>query len=78
MGCTEDFKEQLDYIVACLGRLALDNNVIILGDLNANPSSEGGPLSSITINEQGRILLWYLKRDFVYDILESSPNQITY
>ena len=65
-GCTDDSKEQLDYIVTCLGRLALDNNVIILGDLNADPGSEGGPLSTITINEQGRILLRYLKHwDFV-------------
>lgn len=61
-GCTDDFKEQLDYIDACLGRLSLDNNVIIMGDLDADPGSEGGPLATTTVNEQGRILLRYLKR----------------
>jgi hypothetical protein len=61
-GCTDDFKECLDYLDAVLGRLAFDNDVIIMGDLNADPGSEGGPLSSTSSNEQGRILLHYLQR----------------
>ena len=44
---------------AVLGRLSFDNDV---GDLNTDPGSEGGPLSSTPVNEQGRILLRYLQR----------------
>ena len=33
-----------------------------MGDLNADPGSEGGPLSSTPVNEQRRILLCYLQR----------------
>ena len=61
-GCTDDFKECMDYLDAVLGRLSFDNDVIIMGDLNADPGSEGGPLSSTSTNEQGRILLCYLQR----------------
>ena len=42
-GCTDDFKECMDYLDAVLGRLSFDNDVIIMGDLNADPGSEGGP-----------------------------------
>ena len=51
-----------DYLDAVVGRLAFDNDVIIMGDFNADPGSEGGPLSSTPTNEQGRILLCYLQR----------------
>ena len=61
-GCTDDFKECMDYLDAVLGRLAFDNDVVIMGDFNADPGSEGGPLSSTPTNEQGRILLRYLQR----------------
>ena len=61
-GCTDDFKECIDYLDAVLDRLSFDNDVIIMGDLNADPGSEGGPLSSTSANEQGRILLHYLQR----------------
>ena len=52
----------MDYLDAVLGRLAFDNDVVIMGDFNADPGSEGGPLSSTPTNEQGRILLRYLQR----------------
>ena len=42
--------------------LAFDHNVIVLGDLNADPGSDGGPLSTTPSNEQGRILLRYLAK----------------
>ena len=61
-GCTDDFKECMDYLDAVLGRLAFDNGVVIMGDFNADTGSEGGPLSSTPTNEQGRILLRYLQR----------------
>ena len=49
----------MDYLDAVLGHLAFDNDVIIMGDFNSDPGSEGGPLSSTPTNEQGRILLCY-------------------
>ena len=52
----------MDYLDAVLGRLSLDNDVIIMGDHNADLGSEGGPLSSTSANKQGRILLRYLQR----------------
>ena len=39
-----------------------DSDVLILGDLNADPGILGGPLSSTPHNEQGRILTRYLDR----------------
>lgn len=61
-GCTDAFKEALDYIDSIVMHLSFDNNVVILGDLNADPGPAGGPLSSTTVNEQGRILLRYLAK----------------
>ena len=52
----------MDDLDAVLGHFAFDNDEIIMGDFNADPGSEGGPLSSTPMNEQGRILLCYLKR----------------
>ena len=52
----------MDYLDAVLGRLVFDNYVIIMGDFNADPGSEGAPLSSTPTNEHGRILLRYLQR----------------
>ena len=82
-GCTDDFKEQLDYIDAVLGQLSLDNNVIIMGDLNADPGSEGGPLSNTNANEQGKILLRYLKRweyasVHLHDTSNFHPGHVTH
>ena len=52
----------MDYLGAVLGHLAFDNDVVIMGDFNADPGSEGAPLSSTPTNQQGRILLCYLQR----------------
>ena len=52
----------MDYLDAVLGQLSADSNVVIMGNFNADPGREGGPLSTTPTNEQGRILLHYLKR----------------
>ncbi len=61
-GCTDNFKDCLDYVNAVLGQLSFDSDVYILGDLNADPGSGGGPLATTTANEQGRILARYLRK----------------
>ena len=61
-GCTDLFKEALDYIDSTIMHFAFDNNVMVLGDLNADPGSDGGPLATTPSNEQGRILLRYLAK----------------
>ena len=61
-GCTDPFKEALDYTDSILNILSFDSDVIILGDLNADLGSVGGPLATTTINEQGRILYRYLQK----------------
>ena len=55
-GCTDEFKECLDYLDSLVNLLGFDNEVVILGDINADPGIHGVP------NEQGRILLRYLTR----------------
>ena len=55
-GCTDDFKECMDYLDAVLGRLSFDNDVIIMGDLNADLGSEGGPLSDAHNSVSGDII----------------------
>ena len=42
-GATDEFKEALDLLDATLGLYGLDNDVYILGDLNADLGTEGGP-----------------------------------
>ena len=61
-GCTDLFKEALDYVDSIINHLAYDHSVIVLGDLNADPGPDGGPLSTTPANEQGRILLRYLAK----------------
>ena len=79
-GCTDEFKECLDYIASVLAQLAFDNDVVIMGDFNADPGPEGGPASWTQLNEQGRILLRYLQ-EWNYTSLhlhKSSPPSHTY
>ena len=61
-GATDEFKEALDLLDATLGLYGLDNDVYILGDLNADLGTEGGPQACTPANEHGRILLQYLHR----------------
>ena len=61
--------------------LGLDNDVFILGDINADLGPSGGPMASTAINEQGKILMHYLKRwNFLsaHLHLSSSPEISTY
>ena len=58
-GGTDAFKDSLDYVDSVLGQLCFDNDV---GDFNANPGSEGGPLATTSVNEQSHILLRYLNK----------------
>lgn len=62
-GCTDDFKEHMDYLDAVFTHLSYDD-VVLLGVINADPWPEmdGGPLATTSSNEQGRILLRYLRR----------------
>ena len=59
-GCTDAFREALDLLNATMDTLPSISYTIILGDLNADPGSHGGPLSTTRVNEQGRILSQYL------------------
>ncbi len=45
-GCTDDFKETMDRLEALINTHGTDKEVIFLGDFNADPGKEGGPLSS--------------------------------
>ena len=61
-GCTDIFKESLDYLDSMINLLSFDNDVFILGDINADLGPGRGPMASTSINEQGKILMQYLKR----------------
>ena len=56
-GCTDESLDQLDTV---LGPLPPLSDIIILGDFNADPGSQGGPLSTTRLNEQGRILVPFM------------------
>ena len=74
-GCTDTFRECLDYIDSLINLLGYENEVIILGDINADPGIFGDP------NEQGRILRQYLSRwnfTSVHLYLGSSTHSHTY
>ncbi len=77
-GCTDVFRESLDYLDSLIGLYGYDNDVIILGDINADPGSCGGPMTCKPSNEQGKILLKYLKRwNFMSAHLHLSPSLAT-
>ena len=61
-GCTDPFKEALDYLDNVISQLSFDSNVIVLGDLNADLGACRGSLATNTPNEQGKILLRYLHK----------------
>ena len=57
----------------------LENDVYILGDLNADLGTEGGPQACTLANEHGRILLQYLHRwKYLSYHLHFSPTQSTH
>ena len=78
-GATNEFKEALDLLDATLGFYSLDNDVYILGDLNADLGTEGGPQACTPANEHGHILLRYLRRwKYLSYHLHLSPSQSTH
>ena len=56
------FREALDYLDAALHHLPPSDNLIIMGDFNADPGHLGGPLSTTSTNTQGRILLQFMDK----------------
>ena len=60
-GCTSLFTEVMDLLDSCF-TLVPDAVIIFAGDFNADPGLAGGPFSSTSVNEQGRILKRYLAR----------------
>ena len=77
-GCTDTFKESLDYLDSIINLFGFDNDVFILGDINADLGLGGGPMASTPINEQGKILMQYLKRwNFLSAHLHLSPTPET-
>ena len=59
-GCTDVFREALDNLNATMNSLPSISNTVVLGDFNADPGCHGGPLSTTSVNQQGRILSQYL------------------
>ena len=77
-GCTDIFKESLDYLDSMINLLGYENDVFILGDMNADLGLTGGPMASTHINEQGKILQKYLQRwNFLSAHLHLSPTPAT-
>ena len=52
--CTDIFKESLDYLDSTNNLFRFANDVLILGDMNADLGLGGGPMASTPINEQGK------------------------
>lgn len=61
-GCTDEFRESLDCLDSIISLHSIDSDIVILGDLNADPGFAGGPFARTNVNEQGKILLSYLNR----------------
>lgn len=70
-GCTDDFKETLDVLDGFINTHRYENDIIILGDFNADPDPPGGPKATTPFNEQGRILKMALS------LCPSTPQHIT-
>lgn len=60
-GCTDSFKEALDTLQVIKEKLNPSGLLVFAGDLNADPGTSGGPVSTTLVNEQGRILSKYLQ-----------------
>ena len=60
-GCTDSFKEALNCTFQVIkDKLNPSGLLIFARDLNADPGASGGPASTTSVNEQGRILSKYL------------------
>ena len=53
-GCTDNFKESLDMLQMIKEKLDPSGIVIFAGDLNADPGTHGGPLSTTCTCQQAR------------------------
>ena len=60
-GCTDSFKEALDTLQVIKEKFNPSGLLIFAGDLNADPGTSGGPVSTTPVNEQGSILSKYLQ-----------------
>ena len=56
-GCTDAFKESLDYLDSLLGLLAFDNDVTVIGDANADPGPSGGRKNPVMLPTQMELSL---------------------
>lgn len=59
-GCTDVFRESLDYLDSLINLYGIDNDIVVLGNFNADLGLHGGPMATTSSNEQGRILHRYL------------------
>ena len=59
---TDLFRDALDQLTAALLLLSPSANVIIMGDFTTDLDIHGGPLSTTSLNSQGRILLQFMAR----------------
>jgi len=73
---SDAFKESLDYLDSLIGLFGYENNVVILGDINADPVPAGGTMATSSPSEQGRILVQYLGI-FLSAHLHLSPSSAT-
>ena len=77
-GAIEEFREALDQLGAALGLYGLDSDVFVMGDFNADLGRDGGIKVCTQVNEQGRILLWYISKwNYCSYQLYLSPSQPT-
>lgn len=76
-GCTDAFKESLDFLQMIKSKLDGSTMVVFAGDLNADPGAEG----VTKVNEQGQILNTYLRRwgyTSCHLHLNTAPSSHTY
>jgi len=80
-GCTDAFKESLDFLQMIKSKLDGSTMVVSAGDLNTDPGAEGGPSATTKVNEQGQILNTYLRRwgyTSCHLHLNTAPSSDTY
>ena len=55
-------RAEVDNLDAALQLLPTNADIIVLGDFNADPGHDGGPLSTTKINSQGKILCHFMSK----------------